>query len=144
MTPNTNESEAVLFEGYPALLPSAGDLLLAIVTLGLALIYYWLRARSTHYRVTTQRVVVDRGILSKQLDQVDLYRIQDYRVERPLSQRMMGTGNILLFSQDRSSPAVRLHGLSADVVKLYEQLRAATEDEKRRRGVRVLDTDVMP
>jgi uncharacterized membrane protein YdbT with pleckstrin-like domain len=134
-----NETETVLFEGYPALLPSLGDLLLSILTVGIALLYYWLRARGTHYRVTSERVVIDRGILSKQLDQVDLYRIQDYRVERPLLQRIMGTGNILLFTQDRSSPALRLHGLAVDVVKLYEQLRSATETEKRRRGVRVLD-----
>jgi hypothetical protein len=62
-------------------------------------------------------------------------------VERPLGQRLLGTGNILLMTQDRSSPALRIDGLKTDVIALYEQLRKATETEKHRRGVRVLDTD---
>jgi uncharacterized membrane protein YdbT with pleckstrin-like domain len=135
------DQEELLFEGSPALLPSLGPLLLSIVTLGLALAYFWLHARAVRYRITTQRVVVETGILSKRLDQVDLYRIHDYVVERPLGQRLMGTGNLLLATQDRTTPALRLSGLSTDVVALYERLRKATEIEKRKRGVRVLDAD---
>jgi len=135
------EDEALLFEGHPALVPDLGSLLAAILTLGLWLLYAWAKSRATRYRITSQRVVVERGLLNKRLDQIDLYRIHDYVVERPLGQRMMGTGNLILSTQDRSTPAVALHGLSTDVVALYEQLRTATEAEKRRRGVRVLDAD---
>ena len=133
--------ENVLFEGHPAILSSLVPLLVSVLTLGLALLYYWLHSRATHYRVTSQRVVVETGILNKRMDQVDLYRIHDYVVERPLGQRLMGTGNLLLSTQDRSTPAIKLTGLATDVVQLYERLRKATEDEKRRRGVRVLDAD---
>ena len=133
--------ENVLFEGHPAILSSLVPLLVSVLTLGLALLYYWMHSRATHYRVTSQRVVVETGILSKRMDQVDLYRIHDYVVERPLGQRLMGTGNLLLSTQDRSTPAIKLTGLATDVVQLYERLRKATEDEKRRRGVRVLDAD---
>src|SRR5262245_25085855 len=133
--------EEVLFEGHPALLTSFGRLLVAILTAGLGLLYFWLVSRATHYRVTSQRIVVETGILNKRLDQIDLYRIHDYVVERPLAQRMMGTGNIALSTQDRSTPAIQLKGLATEVVALYERLRKATEDEKRRRGVRVLDAD---
>jgi hypothetical protein len=136
-----DEPEGVLFEGNPALLPSILHWLVSILTLGLALLVYLVRSRGVHYRVTTQRVVVETGILSKRLDQIDLYRIHDYVVERPLGQRLVGTGNLLLQTVDRSTPAVRLSGLSTDVVALYERLRKATEAEKKRRGVRVLDAD---
>lgn len=64
-----------------------GPLLVTVLTLGLALLYFWAVSRATRYRVTTQRVVIERGLLSKRLDQVDLYRIQDYVVERPFGQR---------------------------------------------------------
>ena len=130
-----------MFDGHPALVPDLGTLLAAILTLGLWLLVAWAKSRGTHYRITDQRVVVESGLLSKRLDQIDLYRIHDYVVERPLGQRMLGTGNLILSTQDRSTPAVRLYGLSTDVVALYERLRAATEAEKRRRGVRVLDAD---
>jgi uncharacterized membrane protein YdbT with pleckstrin-like domain len=139
--PGSDEHEGVLFDGHPALLPSVVDWVIAILTLGLALLVYLARARSVHYRITTQRVVVETGLLGKRLDQIDLYRIHDYVVERPLGQRMAGTGNIVLQTVERSTPAVRLSGLSTDVVHLYERLRRATEAEKQRRGVRVLDAD---
>lgn len=136
-----NDPEELLFEGHPALLKSVVPLLVTILTLGLGLLYYWIESRSTRYRITSQRVVVESGLLNKRLDQIDLYRIHDYIVERPLGQRLLGTGNLVLATQDRSTPALKLAGLSTDVVQLYERLRKATEQEKRRRGVRVLDAD---
>ncbi len=134
-----DDRERTLFEGHPAVLTSVVALLVSIVTLGLALIYYWIASRAIHVRITTQRIVLDRGILSKRMDQLDLYRVTDYVVERPLAQRMMGTGNLVLKAMDASTPELALRGLKTDVVALYESLRRATEDEKRRRGVRVVD-----
>jgi uncharacterized membrane protein YdbT with pleckstrin-like domain len=139
-----DEPESVLFEGHPAVLPSIGSWLITVLTLGLGAAYFWLRSIGVSYKVTTQRVIVERGLLSKRLDQIDLYRIHDYVVERPFGQRLAGTGNLVLQTVDRTTPAVRLGGLATDVVQLYEKLRKATEHEKRRRGVRVLDADHVP
>lgn len=136
-----DESEVVLFEGHPAVLPSIGAWLLTVLTLGLAALWFWARASAVRYKVTTQRVIVESGILSKRMDQIDLYRIHDYTVERPFGQRLAGTGNLVLQTADRSTPAIRIGGVHTDVVQLYEKLRKATESEKRRRGVRVLDAD---
>lgn len=132
-------TEEVLFEGRPALLPGLGSLLIAILTVGLGLIWLWLRTRQHSYRITSQRIVIDEGLFSKTLQQVDLYRVNDYVVERPFSQRVMGTGNIVLQTMDKTTPTIRLVDLSTDVVALYERLRKATEAEKLRRGVRVVD-----
>jgi uncharacterized membrane protein YdbT with pleckstrin-like domain len=144
MMPAQDEPESVLFEGHPAVLPSIGAWLITVLTLGLGALYFWLRAIGTTYKVTTQRVIVERGLLSKRLDQIDLYRIHDYVVERPFGQRLAGTGNLVLQTVDRTTPAIRLGGIATDVVQLYERLRKATEVEKRRRGVRVLDADQFP
>lgn len=131
--------ERLIYEGRPALVPSLGALLLCIITVGLALIVYWLKRLNRHYRITTERVVVERGILSKRMDQIDIYRINDYVVERPFGQRIMGTGNLILDTMDRSTPEMRLEALNTDVTVLYEKLRTATENEKKSRGVRVID-----
>jgi membrane protein YdbS with pleckstrin-like domain len=134
--------EEVLFDGYPALLPSLGSVLLAIVTLGLYLLPAWWRSRSRHYRLTTRRVVVETGVLGKRLEQVDLYRVSDYTVLRPIGQRLLGTGDLVLRTLDRTSPVVTIQGIRADVVTLYERIRAATEREKLRRGgVRVMEVE---
>jgi uncharacterized membrane protein YdbT with pleckstrin-like domain len=131
--------EELLFEGYPAVLPSIGAWILAILTVGLAAIYFFVRSRQVHYKVTTQRVLLENGIFSKRMEQLDLYRITDYVVDRPMMQRMVGTGNITLETVDKTTREVVLRGLPTDVVKLYERLRAATEAEKARRGVKLVD-----
>jgi uncharacterized membrane protein YdbT with pleckstrin-like domain len=136
---STVRSESELFAGHPALLPGIGALLLSILTLGLALLYYLWRSRSLHYRITSQRVVIESGILSKKMEQIDLYRIRDYVVERPFGQRLMGTGNILLEAMDSTTPKLRVDGLKTDVVQLYEQLRVLTEADKKMRGVRLIE-----
>src|SRR3954470_18401455 len=134
--------EEVLFEGYGALVPSIGSLLLAIATLGLWLLPAWWRSRSRRYRLTTKRVVVETGVFGKRLEQVDLYRVNDYTVVRPVGQRLLGTGNLVLRTLDRTSPVVAIEGIRADVVALYERIRAATELEKARRGgIRVMELE---
>jgi uncharacterized membrane protein YdbT with pleckstrin-like domain len=141
-TPESRDaSEEVMFEGRPALVPSLGALLLSVLTLGLWLIPLWWRTRGIRYRVTTRRIVVETGVLSKRLEQVDLYRINDYTADRPFFQRLLGTGNLLLKTADKSTPEISLLGLKTDVVALYERLRAATEVDKRRRGVRLIDNE---
>ncbi|MFO0569705.1 MAG: PH domain-containing protein [Polyangiaceae bacterium] len=131
--------EDVLFEGGPALVPGIGSLLLCILTLGLALPVLWFRRNGKRYKITTQRLVVEVGLFSKTMEQIDLYRITDYVVERPFGQRMLGTGNLVLEAIDSTTPMLRLDGLKTDVVALYEKLRIATEAAKQRRGVRVVD-----
>jgi len=131
--------EEVLFEGRRALISSVAVLGLVILTLGL-----WLLPRLWHrgsklYRVTTKRIVVETGVLSKRLEQIDLYRIADYTVDRPFGQRLLGTGNLLLKTFDKSTPELHLHEIKTDVVALYEKLRVATENERTRRGVRMVD-----
>jgi len=131
--------ETVLFEGRRALVPSVSVLLLAILTLGVWLLPRWWHRASKLYRVTTRRIVVETGVLSKRLEQIDLYRIADYTVDRPFLQRVMGTGNLLLKTFDKSTPELHLHDIKTDVVALYEKLRVATEAEKAKRGVRMID-----
>ena len=131
--------ESVLFEGRRALVPSVSVLLLVIVTLGLWLIARWWHRGSKLYRITTRRIVVETGVLSKRLEQIDLYRIADYTVDRPFGQRMLGTGNLLLKTFDKSTPELQVREIKTDVVALYEQLRIATEAEKAKRGVRMVD-----
>jgi len=131
--------EEVLFEGKPALVHSLSALVIAILTLGLALIYFYFKRGGTTYKITTQRVVIDSGIFSKKMEQLDLYRINDFVIERPFSQRVMGTGNIRLSTFDKTTPVVLLEAMKTDVVALYETMRVAVETLKQHRNVRMVD-----
>jgi len=133
--------EITLYEGAPALLPSLWLWILAVVTLGIAALVLYFRRDATVYRVTNQRIVISRGLFSKRMEQLDLYRIHDYVVEQPLGQRIVGTANLRLSTFDRSTPTVALDGLATDVPALYEKLRSAVEILKQQRGVRLVDTE---
>jgi len=134
-------AEELLFPWRPALIPGVGSLVLAVLTLGISVLVAWFRTRGIHYRITSQRVVIEQGVFSKRMEQLDLYRVVDYVVERPFGQRIMGTGNIILEAMDKTTPEIRIVGIKTDVMKLYEKLRYSTEQEKKKRGVRVLDVE---
>ncbi|HMA96038.1 MAG TPA: PH domain-containing protein [Polyangiaceae bacterium] len=140
----SQDREEVLFEGPVALVPSIGTLILAVLTLGLWLVVSWLRTLGHRYRITTRRIVVETGVFSKRLEQIDLYRIADYTVDRPFGQRLVGTGNLLLKTFDKTTPQLDVRYIKTDVVALYEQLRQATEADKARRGVRMVDYETNP
>jgi uncharacterized membrane protein YdbT with pleckstrin-like domain len=134
-----HDGEELLFEGHSALIPNLTTVLWVILSVGLWLIVCWMRTLGCTYRITTRRIVVETGVLSKRLEQIDLYRIVDYTVERSLGQRLLGTGNLVLKTLDKTSPQLDVRNIKADVVALYERLRVATEADKVRRGVRMVD-----
>ena len=141
LMPGASGGEELLFAGSPAVVQGLGGLVLAILTLGISLLVQWVRTRAVHYKITTQRIVIEQGMFGKRMEQIDLYRVVDYVVDRPFGQRIMGTGNLFLQAMDKTTPEIRITGIKTDVVALYERLRYATEQEKKRRGVRVVDDE---
>ena len=54
---------------------------------------------------------------------------------------MMGTGNLILRVLEKKTEEIVIAGIKADVVNVYERVRKATELEKTRRGVRIMDLE---
>ena len=104
------------------------------------LLWQWLVIRNTVYELTSERLKLRSGVLNKQLDEVELYRVRDYKLEQPFFLRLFGLGNILLQTSDRSHPSVRLRAIR-DGEQLYERVRAAVEESRARKGVRELDVE---
>ena len=75
---STAEVERQLFEGHPAVISSLGQWALAIVTLGIGYLVYWVKSRSVLYTLTTQRIQVERGLFSTIKASVELFRIDDF------------------------------------------------------------------
>ena len=128
--------EKTFFSGNPVALHSIGRWALTVVTLGIAGLVYWLESRSTRYEITTQRVRIERGLLSKSTQDIELYRIDDIVIEQPFGMRLLGHGRLILRSTDRSLPEVRISGVPA-FSPLADQLRESALKERERRGVKV-------
>lgn len=110
-----------------------------VIPLGLWLIRWW-TTRTTVYELTTQRLKIHRGILTRRLEEVELYRVKDYVLEQPLFLRLLGLGNLTLVSSDATTPSIVLRAI-AGVAALREQLRTAVQAERDRKRVRELDVD---
>lgn len=136
--PSTGE-ELPIFESRPVVLPSLGAWFLAFLTVGIALFFYWLRHLSVRYKVTTKRVLIETGILSKRTDNTELYRVRDAAIVRPFWQRLVGTANIVLVTTDTTHPQLTLYGLRGDVDAWFARVRDSAEAERIRRGRLVME-----
>lgn len=63
------------------------------------------------YRLTTQRLFIERGILSRTIDQAELIRVDDVRIHKTLLNRFTGLGSIEIFSTDTSDRQVTIRGV---------------------------------
>jgi uncharacterized membrane protein YdbT with pleckstrin-like domain len=100
---------------------------------------FWKQAvvRHTTYELTTERLRVTHGILSLEVDDIELYRIKDIHVRQPLLQRLCGLGSIVIWSSDVTLPRCRIHAQPIGVVReLREQIRMHAEDLRDRKVVR--------
>jgi membrane protein YdbS with pleckstrin-like domain len=82
-----------------------------------------LRLRSTLYTITNQRVMIERGLLTKALSEIDLRYVDDTQFFQGLIDRILGIGNVTIISSDKSSPVYVLHGVH-DPRGLREMIRA--------------------
>jgi len=100
----------------------------------------WIQLRCRVYELTTQRIRIRQGVFSKRTDELELYRVTDSTVFEPFWQRMFGVGNIVITTSDATTPTLTLEALP-DVTSIRERLRAAIEECRDRKRVRVAELE---
>ncbi len=71
-----------------------------------------LKIISRRYRLTSQRLFIEVGILSKTIDQSELIRVDDVRVHKTFFDRVFGLGTVTLLSTDVSDRQVVIEGVA--------------------------------
>jgi len=162
--------ESTVYRGNPSLLINVGAVVLSLILLigmaiGLAwgwnrvndpkvryifiglmiipliiLFFKWLQVKFRFYELTTQRIKITRGILSKRTDELELYRVNDVTLIEPFFLRMFGVGNIQITTADASTPQLTLEGIK-DARSLREELRKYIEECRSRKGTRVTEME---
>ena len=120
-----------------------GTLLLCLGGVGfLVILARWLRAMGASYEVTDQRLIVHRGLIMKTVDEIELYRIKDVRLDFSLLNQLADIGTITLTSTDRTTGGGRYVLRDVPMARdRREGLRGLVERARQRRGVRELDVD---
>lgn len=102
----------------------------------LAVIFFaiTLYRRSVKFRVTNTVIETERGLLSKKIDVLQLWRCKDVQYKQNLIDRMLGIAHITVFASDATTPTIEIVGLPASR-QLFEQLRDSIEIQRQHKNV---------
>ena len=116
-----------------------GLVLLPVFGLGLLLwLRGWYLVASTSYRLTTQRLFRQRGLVAKNLEEVELFRVKDVTINQGFFQRLLGVGSVVVLSTDDTTPRLELAGIH-DPVGAKESIRNAFRAARQREGMRMAE-----
>ncbi|KPC17318.1 PH domain-containing protein [Pseudomonas amygdali] len=101
-------------------------------------LWSYLQVKTSRFVLTTERLFTHKGVLSKQIDELELYRIKDYAQFKPFVMRLAGLGCVSVETSDRSHPHVSINGIKEPDV-LQGLLRKHGEKCRNTRGVREVD-----
>lgn len=89
------------------------------------------RILGTRYRLTTQRLFIERGILSQTIDQTELIRVDDVRVHKRLSDRIFGLGTVKIITTDATDREISIEGVHGPD-ELAEAVRSSMRTLRRK------------
>jgi hypothetical protein len=83
------------------------------------------------YTVTTERLRVERGLLGRDREDLELVRIQDIDHTQTLGERMVRLGDVHVRGHDASHPEITLRNVK-DPEGVHELIRRAVLDARKR------------
>ena len=154
-----SQEESIVWEGTPSQVVNLKVWsicgLVALIAVYLAFAYSWewlllvlpaaawagwanLTVKHHVYRISTERMSLTRGVISKRQDDLELYRVKDTTLEEPFFLRIFQLGDIVLDTSDRSTPRIRIHAIR-DAKHVREILRTNIEVLRTKKRVREVD-----
>lgn len=117
-----------------------GLAVLLFAYLGWSLFY---KRMSVHYRLTTHRLVLQKGILSRTDDRILLVDVDDITVQQGLVERMLNVGRIILNTTDETTKQRGKGVLVMDGIENARQvgdvIDEARRTERSRRGLYMMN-----
>jgi len=117
--------------------PMTRRVLDVVIPIGVAAIFFFvitLYRKSIKFRVTNTVIETERGILSKSIDVLQLWRCRDVRYRQNLIDRVLGIAHIEVFAQDATTPHLEIVGMPASR-QLFENLRDSIEIQRTHKNV---------
>jgi len=98
-------------------------LLVGVVLLAAALAFGFVKRMSTTYLVSTQRLYIRRGILSKRMQQTRIDRVQNVNTDQSLRERLLRVGTVDFDTAGTDDSEFRFVGIAdpGDVVAAVDR-----------------------
>ena len=131
----------LLLAGIVLTLMGYGLYFLGLTAIALLIILWrWFENLASKFEITEERLVIRRGIISKSIDEIELYRIKDVRINYSLINQIAGIGTISISSSDETTRDGDL--IIRDVERARarrEELRRLVDIARQKRRVREVD-----
>jgi uncharacterized membrane protein YdbT with pleckstrin-like domain len=114
-------------------------LVLSLAALGI-FVWRWLENLASKYDLTEERLIIRRGIVAKSVDEIELYRVKDVRINFSIINQIAGIGAISIASSDETTRDGDL--VIRDVENAQarrEELRRLVDIARQKRRVREVD-----
>ncbi len=92
------------------------------------------------YELTSQRLRIYRGLIGRDIEEIDLIRVRDTKVKQHAGERTINIGDITVFSTDANNPEILLSNVDKPL-EVREVIRKAYLAEQERRGLRYRDNE---
>ena len=132
-----NSFEKFLWRSNPSQILNFFTFTLFFWTIIIPLIAY-LNTRFTIYELTSQRLKIKSGILNQTINELELYRVRDYRVQKPFILRIFNLGNLVLITSDKINNKILLKAIK-DVEKVTDLIRNQVEIARHKTKTRETD-----
>ena len=93
---------------------------------------------TTKYRLSEDRLFMQKGIFRTTYEETVLYRIQDISISRTLGQRLFGVGTVRVHSSDATNPHLDLVNIRHPM-EVKELIYHRVEAEKSKRDYRITE-----
>jgi len=135
--------EETLWEGRPSQWVNLGVYALCLLTCVLIVPLFiaawrWLKISTTRYELTSERILLTTGVFSKQLDELELYRVRDIRIVQSFWLRLVGAGDVVLTTSDQTTPTFTFRAVKQPR-NLSDAVRTHVEACRQAKGVREFD-----
>lgn len=105
--------------------------------------YFGLPLSFTRYRLSEDRLFLEKGFFNIEADEVLLYRVRDLELNLKLTQRIFGVGTVRVHSSDHSIPLLELTNIKRprQVKEMIHRAVEAAKDKRRMRTMEVMGND---
>lgn len=100
----------------------------------------WVQTSSLKYTLTSERLLIEYGLLSKRTQSLELYRVKDYTLVEPFLYRLVKLGTVSIVTSDPTTPRLEMRAIPQPR-PLLDTLRRQVETRRDAKRVREMDLD---
>jgi len=116
------------------------SMLIGIAPLLAGFLHTWLVQISTEYRIFEDSLEVESGIISRRIENIQLFRVRDLGFQQSVIGRLLNVGNIAVSSTDQSTPHLVLQGID-EPREMYETLRSLVAKSSAARRTMIVEDE---